>query len=62
MCADWNVVLNYEMDTRGYKHQNNPKSRDSLIQLMESLEICDVWRERNVEDRKFTWFNKKQMA
>ena len=62
MCADWNVVMNYELDTRGYKHCNNPKSRESLIQLMESLEMYDVWRERNEDNKKFTWFNKKQMA
>ena len=63
MVGDWNIPMNYDLDTKGYQHRNNPKARDSLLQLMESLELFDIWRVHNEEVKKFTWFkNSKQMA
>ena len=63
ICGDFNLVMDYSLDTKGYQHQNNPKARDSVLQMMESLELFDVWRARNADNTKFTWFkNTKQMA
>ena len=63
LCGDWNIVMDYNIDMKGYLHLNNPKARESLLQMMESLELYDVWRERNEDIQKYTWFkNKKQIA
>ncbi len=63
ICGDWNVVLDYEIDTKGYLHQNNPRAREAVMQMMESLELYDVWRDQNENQKKYTWVrNKRQMA
>ncbi len=63
MVGDWNIPMDYNLDTKGYQHQNNPKARESLLQMIESMELFDIWRVRNEDVRSFTWFkNSKQMA
>ena len=51
ICGDFNLVMDYTMDTKGYQHQNNPKARDAVLQMMETLELFDVWRDRNIETK-----------
>lgn len=42
--GDWNVVLNPDLDTMNYLHVNNPRAREAVIQLMNELNLFDVWR------------------
>ena len=44
MCGDFNVVQDYDMDTAGYERQNNPKAQQAVFDMMESLEISDIFR------------------
>ena len=37
ICGDWNLVLDYSIDTKGYKTQNNPKARKQVLQMMEEI-------------------------
>ena len=37
--GDWNVVLDYEWDTVGYKHKNNPKANAAVLDLMKILDL-----------------------
>ena len=47
MCGDWNLVLDYDIDAKGYVHENNPNARNTVLQMMESLELSNVWRANN---------------
>ena len=53
--GDWNTVMDYNKDTLNYKHQNNPKSRQKLLETMEELDLIDIWRTANPEKRRYTW-------
>ena len=33
----------------------HPKSREIILQAMDTLSLSDVWRTRNKESKKFTW-------
>ena len=37
ICGDLNLILNPQLDCDLYKHVNNPKARNSVIELMNSL-------------------------
>ena len=56
--GDWNLVLDQNMDTLNYLHNNNINARKSLLTSMESLGLVDIWRQHNPYDKKFTWFKK----
>ena len=58
--GDWNLLLNPEIDGYNYKHVNNPKARYQVLRLMNDLNLFDVWREENQEEKKFTWRRKIQ--
>lgn len=58
LAGDFNLVLNPEYDTFNYANINNPKARDSVLDMLIDLSLLDVWRELNIEKRQFTWRRK----
>ena len=56
--GDWNLLLNPEIDGYNYKHLNNPKARLQVLQLMNNLNLFDVWREENEGVKIYTWKRK----
>ena len=42
--GDWNVLLNYSMDTINYLHQNNEKSHKQIQLMIEQLDLIDSYR------------------
>ena len=55
ICGDFNVSLNYEMDTFNYVQINNPRARDKLLQIMSDLDLKDYFRILNPELKLYTW-------
>ncbi len=53
--GDWNLLLNQEKDAKNYKHANNPKSRLKVLEIMNELNLYDIWREENTDTFQFTW-------
>ena len=41
ICGDLNSVLNLQLDCDQYKHVNNPKSCDTVIELMKIFDLKD---------------------
>ena len=58
--GDWNLLLNPEIDCFNYKHINNPRARQEVLHIKNNLMLFDVWREENMEEKKFTWKRKLQ--
>ena len=56
--GDGNLVLDPDLDCLNYKHVNNPRARRQVLSLKSDINLVDVWRENNPEDRKFTWIKK----
>ena len=55
IAGDWNLVLNPYLDYYNYRHINNKKSQERVLELIDELELVDVWREINPEVQRYTW-------
>ena len=56
--GDFNVTMDPilgQLNKREYK----PQTRNQLYSLCNNFDLCDVWREFNGVDKKFTWFRRK---
>ena len=45
--SDFNLVLDPSGYYYNYKHVNNPSARQTLEDLIQDMELCDIWREFN---------------
>ena len=55
LTGDWNLVLNPELDSQNYKHINDPKCREKVIDMTNELSLVDIWRELDAQCKRFTW-------
>ena len=55
LCGDWNVVLNYHNDTINYLKENNPNTQKSVLELINTFELGDVYRDQEPTGRSYTW-------
>ena len=54
MYGDFNLRVDYDLFyTKGYMHENNPNARNTVLLMMESLELSDVWRVNNHDNRRY---------
>ena len=51
---DFNLVLDQDLDTMNYKKENNTKSRQQVLNLMDILKLIDIFRENNSKLRRFS--------
>ena len=58
--GDFNVCLQPELDSYS-KSQSHDKYRNSVISLMENLNLIDAWRISNPDLRHFTWRRKNPL-
>lgn len=63
VCGDLNLALNQNLDTLNYRHINNPRSKEKLVDIMNNHDLIDIFRFLNPTTKKYTWqqktFNKK---
>ena len=59
--GDFNLVLDVEHDRTTGSLSNNIKSSEIIKQYMEKTAMIDIWRDRNIESRMYTYMRKKQM-
>ena len=55
LVGDWNLVIDYELDTLNYKKNNNGKAREKVLYYMEKLDLIDIWRQTHDKDKGYTW-------
>ena len=58
--GDWNLVMDFKIDTRGCAKENNVKARREVQNMIEGLDLVDTWRSENNESKKFTWVSGKR--
>ena len=54
ICGDWNLVLDPDMDTKNYRHINNPNARQEVLKFIDEDQYIDIFRFIN-DDKGFTW-------
>ena len=55
LAGDFNIFLSSELEARGGKPIAKRKSIIKLVDIKESLDICDIWRIRNPKRQNFTF-------
>ena len=60
LAGDFNTVLDVKNDRNS--SQINGEATKMIRSHMEDLQLCDIWRDRNPEEKKFTWckYNSKK--
>ena len=54
-CGDWNFTLNQDLDNHNYMHVNNPRAKSTVIECMETYNLCDIYRDLNPLSKTYTW-------
>ena len=55
IAGDWNLVQNFNIDCKNYVRQNNLEASRQVKEMIESLELTDIWRNLNPGVNRFTW-------
>lgn len=55
MCADWNLVQNFDLDCCNYRHKNNVNASKAVEDMKHALNLTDPWRSNNPHARRYTW-------
>ena len=55
--GDFNCALNPDFDRNGNQVSSHNQSRKIILNFMEELGLCDVWRERNPDKREFSCYS-----
>ena len=58
LCGDYNCILDPLLDCYNYKHINNPKARDKLIEMVETYNMIEPFRDEYPTLKKYTWRKK----
>ena len=53
--GDWNFVLDKQLDTFGGNPSLKMFSISELTKIMKNFDLCDIYRLRNPETRRFTY-------
>ena len=55
ICGDFNLVLDQTIDTKNYKHVNNPNAQKAVKDMMNELNLLDIYRLLHPNVTRFTW-------
>ena len=58
ICGDWNLTLNWTIDTENYKRNNNPHATNIVLETISDNDLCDPWRIQHPREKGFTWRKK----
>ena len=57
--GDFNLVLNVLKDKKGGKPNTHQNSLKVVQNFQNSLDLTDIWRDLNPEERRYTWRQNK---
>ena len=55
IAGDWNIVIDPFRDYHNYKHVNNPKAKEAVESMITDLDMCDIWRDLNLDCQRYRW-------
>ena len=58
ICGNFNLVLNPDLDSCNYKHLNNQRARQMVLQMINDHDLCDVYRSLHPDTKRYTWRRK----
>ena len=60
VCGDYNCVLNPDLDYYNYKCLNNPKTREEVLDIINTKYLADPFRENFPTQKKKNYMEKKE--
>ena len=60
--GDWNVIQDAVLDKSGGKKNIKTKSVDIIDQLKTKYDLCDPWRIKNPDKKRYTWRQSKPLV
>ena len=61
LCGDLNLVLDPKKDSYNYNNVNNPKARIATLDLINELDLLDVYRTLHTDTKRYTWRRKNPL-
>ena len=61
ICGDYNLIMDPTKDCQNYKHLNNPKAREIVLEIIETYKLVDVFRFLHPDEKKYTWRRKNPL-
>ena len=58
LAGDMNFVIDPERDCLNYRTENNVNARQNFMQLANTFNMIDIWRQFNPNERVYTWTRK----
>ena len=58
ICGDFNLVLDPNNDSYNYLNINNPNARKSVIEIVNDLDLIDIYRYLHPHEKLFSWRKK----
>lgn len=58
LAGDWNLVLDQDLDTSNYLHNNNPKAKEEVYNMIADRGLVDIWRDQHPDILRYTWRRK----
>ena len=55
LCGDFNLIVNPKLDCHNYRNLHNPKSRNNLIDTMQTQQLTDIFRYKYPTLQRYTW-------
>ena len=52
------MIQNFDLDTYNYEKWNNKRGSDLLKEKMTEFELTDIWRIKNNNTKRFSWWKK----
>ena len=61
ICGDFNLVQSFELYTFNYIKVNNPKAREKILDIKETMNLVDPFRHFFPEVKRYTWRKKRPL-
>lgn len=58
--GDFNLYFDLSLETFGGNPKLKVRSLEQLLVMLEELDLCDIWRIRNSDSKRFTWSGSAQ--
>ena len=58
ICGDFNLILEPLKDSCNYRHLNNPRARNTVLEIMSTLGFFDAFRYESNDLVRYTWRRK----
>ena len=57
-CGDFNIILDQTLDSNNYLAINNPRARNTLLQIIDENDLIDTFRNIYPNTKRYTWRKK----